>query len=159
MKNLVSKVLLGIFTIVSFAGCTVETDDNIATDCDYVAYGTSVGECMGYCKQSVNISEQKLICKKEGWNSEGALQPIEQSKNNTSTDWAILVEKIDIDSFLQLPSVIGCPDCADGGAEWIEIKLGSVTHKVVFEYGNEPETVKAYISLLRANLGAFATVD
>ena len=52
-----------------------------------------------------------------------------------------------------MPETIGCPDCADGGAEWIEIKLANgEKHKVTFEYMNAPSAFKNYISGLRGLL-------
>ena len=51
--------------------------------------------------------------------------------------------------FRNLEEVIGCPDCADGGAEWIEITTKDLNHKVTFEYNNEPEEMQDYIEILR----------
>jgi hypothetical protein len=64
---------------------------------------------------------------------------------------------IDQIGFVNLPKTIGCPDCADGGAEWIEIISGSggKSQKVTFEYMNEPAKLKDLASGLRTILESF----
>ena len=73
----------------------------------------------------------------------------------SSEEWDSLTHLIDPDAFLALDSVIGCPDCADGGAEWIEIEYGDQSHKVSFEYLNAPEVTDPYIDSLRNYLASF----
>ncbi len=69
------------------------------------------------------------------------------------SDWNSFLTEIDVNSFFSMPETIGCPDCADGGAEWIEIKLANgEKHKVTFEYMNAPSAFKNYISGLRGLL-------
>ena len=51
-----------------------------------------------------------------------------------------------MDSFFILEERIGCPDCADGGSEWIEILANNKTYKVTFENG---ETLKGMDKLLK----------
>jgi len=60
------------------------------------------------------------------------------------------INSINTTSFFKLPETIGCPDCADGGAEWLEIiLLNGKKHKVTFEYRNEPTQLKNQIIKLR----------
>ncbi|MBN1415243.1 MAG: hypothetical protein JW973_09100 [Bacteroidales bacterium] len=67
--------------------------------------------------------------------------------------WESFKTALDINSFFELPEIIGCPDCADGGAEWVEVELaGSRKHKVTFEYRNESEWLKDYVPGLRGML-------
>ena len=55
-----------------------------------------------------------------------------------------------MNSFFELPETIGCPDCADGRAEWLEIELmNGEKHKVTFEYRNEPASLNDHIIGLR----------
>jgi hypothetical protein len=58
--------------------------------------------------------------------------------------WADLVSAIDLEAFENLDEVIGCPDCTDGGAEWLEIVTLKGRHKVTYEYTAPPEPIKAY---------------
>jgi hypothetical protein len=123
-------------------------------DYEYIKYGTSFGECYGYCRKEVEISSSKIIFEKKSWNLED--YPIVTITDlNNEESWKNLLEKIDYESFQQLTPIIGCPDCADGGAEWLEIKKNYVVYKVTFEYGNEPEAVKDYIQVLRDLLESY----
>ena len=73
----------------------------------------------------------------------------------TRNGWPILTRNIHFDKFIKLDNVLGCPDCADGGGEWVEIKRNGRTYKVTFEYGNEPKDLSNIIGLLRAYSVAF----
>ena len=67
----------------------------------------------------------------------------------TSEEWKSPAHLIDPDAFLAPDPVFGCPYCADGGAEWIEIVYDDQTHKVTFDYLNAPEVVEPCIDSLR----------
>lgn len=74
-----------------------------------------------------------------------ALQPdFAWSEAFGGSQWETLVKNIDYNTFRKLPAVVGCPDCADGGAEWLEVRLTDGTlHKVTYEYGIEPVDIPA----------------
>lgn len=58
-----------------------------------------------------------------------------------------------MEAFFELPEVIGCPDCEDGGAEWVEMKLqNGDKHKVYFEYLREPDVLKKLLAKLRSEM-------
>jgi hypothetical protein len=61
------------------------------------------------------------------------------------------IEKlIDTQKFFDLNDVYGCPDCADGGSEWIEIITDDdKSKKVTFEYGKTVPEIEKLIKLLR----------
>ncbi len=91
-----------------------------------------------------------LKYRKEG--SEQIITPISCLTDYTSEDFSSVTSKINLRGFFQLDEIIGCPDCADGGAEWIEIRTIEKTQKVTFGYMNEPSVVNNYIDELRAIL-------
>jgi hypothetical protein len=67
--------------------------------------------------------------------------------------WKYFKTQLNINDFFNLPKTIGCPDCADSGAEWIEIELvGGEKQKVTFEYGNEPDMLNDYVVKLREQM-------
>lgn len=111
-----------------------------------IEYGTSFGSCIGYCHQKVVFTEGEIT---------KTLSPT-RSKDlkmkTCSKKWKgfqQLITTIDHQAFLSLDEVIGCPDCADGGAEWIEITTPQGSRKVQYEYGKEPKEVKSFITDLR----------
>lgn len=112
-----------------------------------IEYGTSFGECLGYCIHYITMEESLITYTRDGWG------PDIEKENCTEvladTTWNSIRKAIDTALFFDLPETIGCPDCADGGAEWIEIVMGNGRlHKVTFEYRNEPEALE-YVYTLR----------
>lgn len=142
------KIILLISVICFFVcSCTNELDKRILK----VNYGTSFGECVGFCQKQLAISSDSIhytaICN-------ACMTPMHARKDiyssPTKTEWDSIRNNIPISSFWVLPEVIGCPDCADGGAEWLEIWLeNGEKHKVTFEYNNEPVVLKQYLPKLR----------
>ena len=47
--------------------------------------------------------------------------------------WQKLQSLADYNAIKDLPERIGCPDCADGGAEWLELSRSNETKRVTFE--------------------------
>ena len=142
------KFLLSVLLVTLFAGC----DDKELNSSDLtINYGTSFGFCIGFCNRSISIRESKIDFAKSGRDS--ATKVCDKAASNE--EWNLLVKSIDYIKFSKLDTIIGCPDCADGGAEWIEIKSGDKKHKVVFEYGHAPKESEAYIETLRSELKSF----
>ncbi len=54
-----------------------------------------------------------------------------------------------------MDNVIGCPDCADGGSEWLELGFEGDVKRVTFEYMNEPDELKDIIVDLRGLMDSF----
>jgi hypothetical protein len=48
-----------------------------------------------------------------------------------------------------LPATMGCPDCTDGGAEWLIIGTKNSEWKVEFDYGSDTVTTKKLLSIIR----------
>jgi hypothetical protein len=63
--------------------------------------------------------------------------------------WQRLVQLIDVATFSRLEPVYGCPDCADGGAEWIEIEQGEQRNRVTFEYNATLDPIAALAEEIR----------
>ena len=138
--------LIFLILILNLA-CTNQLDKRITQ----VNYGTSFGECMGYCKHQVSftVDSVKYSCISNG----NILPQKDFSESTSSVAWDSIRTNIATSSFFALPAVIGCPDCADGGAEWMELILNNgETHKVTFEYGNSPTIIKDYITRCRVIL-------
>ncbi len=84
------------------------------------------------------------------------VKPIACKSILNEDDWIFIQQRLDIPVFYKLEGILGCPDCADGGAEWIEVELrNGNTHKVTFEYENEPPEMKGYIGKLRELISHF----
>ena len=50
---------------------------------------------------------------------------------------------------LEFADVIGCPDCADGGGEWVEVMFDDTVKRITFEYGDTLEPIQNLIDQMR----------
>ena len=113
-----------------------------------INYGTSFGMCVGYCKHDINLTKDSINSNCSGWNN--SVTPKSETVVQSAAIWDDLKVKFNSTAFFNKKEVIGCPDCADGGAEWVEIEMSDNNkHKVTFEYQNEPEELKEFVSTLR----------
>lgn len=145
MKNLIF-ILLSILCLL-MAGCS-QAD---ILESDYVIrYGTSFGECMGDCYKETSITKYQATLRVQEYQQgkQTELQ-VRAEKDLTVQDFDQINSLVDTDIIQALPETIGCPDCADGGAEWIEIQSLEMHKKVTFEYLNEPNSLKDLVTGLR----------
>jgi len=142
MKNTFALVGLAI-AVFSFSSCEKNGNVNVQE----IGYGTSFGMCVGYCMSdiAVNVNEVKFSKKKHGTNPEIKTC----TKKMTEDELNELNKLVNQHDFEKLPEVIGCPDCADGGAEWVALKMDDKIKKVTFEYGNAPNKLKNLVAKLK----------
>lgn len=117
----------------------------------YIKHGTNFGMCKGYCFNETQIDSIRTILYSKSRNK--GLKNNDQDKMDTlkseTSKWNLLIKNIDLNTFYQLPKKMGCPDCNDGGKEWIEIGTENKIYKVEFEYGKEIESIKDFLKILR----------
>ena len=108
-----------------------------------IGYGSSFGMCAGYCSNNLLISDLKLTLSKSknGQPSDTKIC----SKTISEADINAIKNDLNMDKIAALPEVIGCPDCADGGAEWISINADGKQYKITFEYGKAPKELEAAV--------------
>ncbi|UJR24697.1 hypothetical protein I4U23_006071 [Adineta vaga] len=102
-----------------------------------ISSGVSFGMCRGYCRRSIMISSnlKRVISIKEANYQQTEFPPVKKAAPFTAEEWNELVSLVDFNAFQALNEQIGCPDCADGGAEWIQIETKGQMKKVTFENG------------------------
>ena len=117
-----------------------------------VASTTSFGMCVGYCKTTLEISEKEAVLTREPWGrGAGANLPVQRlTAALSSQEWeqiaaAALAAKIDA-----LPETIGCPDCADGGAESLTIVGLKGTKTITFDHGAAVAEAQPLLEQVRA---------
>lgn len=118
-----------------------------------VKSGQSFGMCMGKCYNELIVETNSVILKQIERKERGGEAKTMEHRDNTR--WSEIIADLDNfpkSAFLQLDEQYGCPDCADGGAEWLEIQFtdGKTKH-VKFEYGATVEGFEEIISSLRAH--------
>lgn len=128
--------------------CAVKKPNNEIVS---VKHGSSFGMCNGYCFNEYTYNESSAIKYSKGWGrTDLSNYPDKFDTTDFSTkDWDNLLSTFDTVKFYALPEIIGCPDCADGGAEWVEIVTKDKTVKVTFEFGNNITEISGLLTLLR----------
>ena len=111
-----------------------------------IEFGTSFGMCAGYCVQTLTITEGEI--------SKTVIPRMDQNLTEKTCSasfdgFGSLSSKVNLVAFMGLEETIGCPDCADGGAEWIKITTPEGSKNVAYEFGKEPDAVKSFIGDLK----------
>jgi len=148
-----------IYLLISFFLLSCEkSNEPGSNDLYMIGYGTSFSNCTGYCKRDISFRQGELIFNRNGWND--TIKKVTCLDHLDDITWENLKNEINTHDFFKLPETIGCPDCADGGAEWIELTMNNGnSKKVVFEYDDEPMEVNGYIDLLRQKLVDYEFCD
>lgn len=140
---MLKKVSILFLAIVLLSGC----DDPMNPSADIVlSYGTSFGHCIGYCQSSLTLSGE--TAKLTLADNRNELPTKEKSRTLTQKEINQLYSNLNWDQFNSLDETIGCPDCADGGAEWVEISDSNTVKKVTFEYGRAPKEIVNLVKTL-----------
>ena len=113
---------------------------------------TSFGMCAGYCKTTLEISESGAVLVREAWGrGAGANLPVQRlTAPLTPSEWqeiAGLAAAAKIDA---LPATIGCPDCADGGAESLTIVGTGRNKTITFDHGATIKEAQPLLERVRA---------
>ncbi|TNE72749.1 hypothetical protein EP331_06425 [bacterium] len=143
-------VLLSVFTLNT---CNDYNDSDIyfltgTSEVVMINYGTSFGMCIEYCITNYQITEHSIVKTTKSWDVN--IEPIIQTFSSNKDAYRSLLNQIDIPNFKQLKETYGCPDCADGGAEYVEFTfLNGSKKRVTFEYYNEPEVLSNLVNVLR----------
>lgn len=138
--------------ILSPLQATEETREGAPIVTLVLHYGTSFGECLGYCINELELTHDEIVLTQRGWAIGGTLPDRQYTWPMDADRWERITAAFDAGAFARLDSVYGCPDCADGGAEWIEAPINGTPKRVTFEYGNPPEAIADLQALLHAVL-------
>lgn len=99
---------------------------------------TSFGMCVGYCTTRLEITEGQAVLIREARGGRGAPNPAQTPQRYStplsSNEWQEiqrLAANVDFDA---LPDTVGCPDCADGGAEGLTVEGPSGAESVALEF-------------------------
>lgn len=117
-----------------------------------LASGTSFGMCVGYCRTELVFDSPTVRFTELG--NTGDVPERTRSATLGPAEWSRLRSALDVAALARLEGVHGCPDCADGGAEWIQIERPA-TLRVTFEYGSVLAPIAPLQAELRALRAAF----
>lgn len=114
--------------------------------------GTSFGMCGGYCVTELRVDSISITLTETSQVTD--LPPRVRTLPLSPSEWERLQGRVDTAAFRALEGVHGCPDCADGGAEWIQLETDEPI-RVTFEYGAELEGITALQAEVRELRGRF----
>ncbi len=142
MRKFFSLIFL-LAIALNFSSCEKDGIENL----ENISYGTSFGECFGYCTNIISVSNENVVFTK----SKNGQTPDLKTCDSTISraDLEIIKTSLNESKVAKLPATIGCPDCADGGAEWVSITANGKTYIVVFEYGKAPAELAVAVTKLR----------
>ena len=120
---------------------------------------TSFGFCLGYCRTTLEVTADGIVFIEEG-TRQGELPPVRRTAPISESEWRELAEAADQeDAFESLPETIGCPDCADGGAESVEVIGADWSDEVTFEFGATVAEIQPLVAQLRALRAQFPPTE
>lgn len=154
MKN-VNLLILLFLTFINLSSCSsIETEPkNSSLNNVKVRSGQHFGFCIGKCFAEMEISNNTIVLTVKERQARGSsTQDVVYSYNEalTATQTKNIEAVLNLNTFSKLENVYGCPDCADGGSEWIEIEQSKDNIKrVTFEFGKTIPEIDKLIVLLR----------
>ena len=151
------KPTLTILLMWLMLNCTTVTPitPNSNTDGLTIRSGTSFGYCLGYCNKTLELTTDKAIFINSS--RDPAKYPTKTCTGAVSQEtWANTKTNLNSVAFSLQPEKIGCPDCADGGAEFVEIEQGGKKHRVTFEYGKAIPGFEKLVTILQEEREKFS---
>lgn len=117
--------------------------------------GTSFGMCAGYCATDYVFNGTSATLTQSGTRTQTQNSPKTCQSTLSPADWTALKALADVDAFGKQPETLGCPDCADGGAEYVELQQGDRKHRVTFEFNKTIPGFEPLVEALRRQRAAF----
>lgn len=124
-----------------------------ANDVRQVVSTTSFGMCVGYCSTRLEVSESQAVLIRSARGGRGGADLPDQrfAAPLTPAEWQDIAAMAASASIDRLPATIGCPDCADGGAESLAIARGADEPRTVtFEHGATIPEAQPLLDRVRA---------
>jgi hypothetical protein len=135
--NTASQLLIACLVIGGLPSARAEQRDPLAA----IRSGSSFGHCAGYCHEELELVEVHGRYERRAWRSPDGTTPAPKILRTVlpQATWLKLVRLAEQLQLTRAKEVIGCPDCADGGSEWIELQSQSgAIRKIIFEFHRYP---------------------
>jgi hypothetical protein len=102
-----------------------------AIDVTIIRSATSFGMCLGYCRSALEVTAERVTYRI--FDDRTGMPTLERATPTGAAEWRSLSAAVEREKIQALPGVMGCPDCADGGSESIEVIARDWSHAVTFE--------------------------
>jgi hypothetical protein len=131
---------------LSLSGCATNTTTPTAVR--QVVSTTSFGMCMGYCSTRLELSENGAVLVRSSRGGRGGATLPDQrfTAPLSASEWQDISRLAAQTRLTAMPDTIGCPDCADGGAESLTIGERTIT----FDHGAQIAEAQPLLDRVRA---------
>lgn len=143
---------LGLSAVVALVLTACEGGAVKTSAVTQVSSTTSFGMCAGYCKTTLEVSEKEAVLKREPWGrgAGSGLPPQRFTTQISAQEWQDIASAAEAAKIDGLPETIGCPDCADGGAESLTIVGATGTKTITFDHGAAIAEAQPLLDRVRA---------
>jgi hypothetical protein len=119
-----------------------------ASDVSFVEWTSSFGFChpTSYCTTRLRVTGREAVLTLES----RELHPVTTQTQLTVAEADALAAAAARARFDALPPVVGCPDCADGGAEMLTVMAGVEQESVTFEYEARLDALEPLLGQMRS---------
>jgi hypothetical protein len=149
-----TRTWTGLAAVVVLTACSSSTPTGPGDPATVTAIRTttSFGFCLSYCRTVFEVTASGMTLIEEPG---GNLPPVRRSAPISASEWQQLTALVHRPVFETLPATVGCPDCADGGAESLEVVAFDWRDAVTFEYGAAMPPLQPLLESVRALRGRF----
>jgi hypothetical protein len=148
-KLLICLMLPGISMVFHACSTAADPEGERQPAALVIRSGTSFGMYAGYCYSEVTIAAEATTVARKSFRDKNNHPDKQCTVPAGQDDWQQLQRLINREALQELPETIGCPDCADGGAEWIEIEEGENTCRITFEYNTDIPEIGPLLNKVR----------
>lgn len=117
--------------LVASAACSPTDLDSEARD--VLIHGVSFNMCTGYCHSVLEIDGTLVTLTETARQSMSFPRRI-RTMHLTAEEAARIRQLANTEALSEVAGTHGCPDCADGGAEWIALHVQSATIRTTYDY-------------------------
>lgn len=100
-----------------------------------VGGGSSFGECGGLCVSELRIEGAEVSLERRSWDRSLQVVATGTLSDDARGQVAMIERAL---AGVDLDSTYGCPDCADGGAAWIDLIPVEAATRATYEFGAAP---------------------
>lgn len=155
MKAIIAALVVSLLMGHCTERNVLSAPEATSTDSLTIRTGTSFGMCVGYCVADYTLNGTSLTLTQSAQRTQ-AQNPAKTCQTTLSqADWNALKAAANFETFSKQPERLGCPDCADGGAEYVELQIGNRKHRVTFEYNKTIPGFDPLVNALRTQRNAF----
>ena len=142
-----SLILVGLAGLALSTGACDESPTG-ASDVSFIEWQSSFGFCLptSYCTTRLRVTGREAVLTLES----RELPPLTTQTELTVAEADALAEAAAQARFAGLGPVVGCPDCADGGAEMLTVMVGDEQRSVTFEYEARLDPLEPLLGQMRS---------